>query len=174
MRPLPRFAAHGLLALACCSSVTAVAADLPLRPWPARLATPALRLSGLDGRAWDLAALRGKVVVVNFWASWCAPCVEELPVLGALALRGRDDVVVLGVNYMEPRSTIDAFAREHPLPYPVLRDRDGAAFKAWTAGVMPTTVLIDRQGRARWRTAGAIDPNDASLQHAIAALQAEK
>lgn len=177
MRPLPRFAAHGLLALAGLSAVAgpATAADLPLRAWPARQATPALRLTGLDGRAWDLAALRGKVVVVNFWASWCAPCVEELPVLGALAHRGADgDVVVLGVNYMEPRATIDAFAQDHPLPYPVLRDRDGAAFKAWTAGVMPTTVVIDRRGRARWRSAGAIDPNDTALQRAIAALQAER
>jgi len=168
--PLPvrspiRIAVLGLLAAG-----PVFAADAPLRPWPVRQPTPALRLSGLDGKAWDLGALRGKVVVLNFWASWCGPCVEELPVLGAVA---RDGVAVLGVNYMEPRTTIDGFAQDHPLPYPVLRDRDGAAFKAWTAGVMPTTIIIDKQGRARWRTAGAIDPNDTGLRRAIAALQAE-
>jgi cytochrome c biogenesis protein CcmG/thiol:disulfide interchange protein DsbE len=165
-----RIAALVLPAAAC---LTAAAADAPLRPWPARQATPALRLAGLDGRTWDLAALRGKVVVINFWASWCGPCVEELPVLGALARRAGRDVVVLGVNYMEPRSTIDGFIGDQPLPYPLLRDRDGAAFKAWTAGVMPTTIVVDRQGRARWRTVGPIDANDTGLQRAIAALQAE-
>ena len=163
-----RLAALGLLAMAACP---APAADAPLRPWPARQPTPALRLTGLDGKAWDLTALRGNVVVLNFWASWCAPCVEELPVLGALAGQGK--VIVLGVNYMEPRTTIERFAQAHPLPYPVLRDRDGAAFKAWTAGVMPTTVVVDRQGRARWRTVGAIDADDTSLRRAIGALLVE-
>lgn len=93
--------------------------------------------------------------------------------LGALAQRGGDKLVLLGVNYMEPRTSIDGFTQTHPLPYPVLRDRDGAAFKAWTAGVMPTTVVIDRQGRARWRSVGAIDAKHTGLQRAIDALLAE-
>lgn len=149
----------------------AAAKDATLRPWPAQQPTPALQVTGLDGQPWDLASLRGKVIVVNFWASWCGPCVDELPVLGRLA--GRDGVAVVGVNYKEPLDTIERFTSAHPLPYPVLRDRTGAAFKAWTPGVMPTTIVLDRAGRARWRTVGEIPPDDTRLRGAIDALLAE-
>jgi thiol-disulfide isomerase/thioredoxin len=153
----------------------AQAADVVLRPWPAAQPTPALKLVGLDGQPWDLAQLRGKVVVVNFWASWCGPCVAELPVLGGLAQRPawRGKVAVVGVNYKESLDTIKDFSGARGIPYPILRDRSGEMFKAWTAGVMPTTILVDRQGRARWRSAGEIDAGDTGLQRGIDALLAE-
>jgi thiol-disulfide isomerase/thioredoxin len=150
----------------------AAAKDAQLRRWPAGQPTPALQVTNLDGKTWDLAALRGKVVVVNFWAAWCGPCVDELPVLGALA--GRDGVAVVGVNYKEPLTSIQTFTAAHPLPYVVLRDRTGDAFKRWTPGVMPTTIVIDRSGRARWRTVGEIPPDDTRLRAAIDALLAPR
>ena len=167
--------AAGLLAGALLAGAPAQAAEGALRPWPATRATPALQLTGLDGRDWDLARLRGKVVLVNFWASWCAPCVDELPVLGALArdAQARGRLAVVGVNYKESLDTIERFTAAHPIGYPVLRDRSGEMFKRWTAGVMPTTILVDRQGRARWRSAGEIAPDDPGLKQAIAALLAE-
>lgn len=151
------------------------AADVVLRPWPAAQATPPLKLVGLDGQPWDLAQLRGKVVVVNFWASWCGPCVAELPVLGGLAQRPawQGKVAVVGVNYKESLDAIGAFTGKRAIAYPILRDRSGEMFKTWTAGVMPTTILVDRQGRARWRTAGEIDAGDTGLQRGIDALLAE-
>jgi len=164
-----------LLSAAAFGTALAAAPEAQLRAWPDKQPTPALRLVDLDGRAWDLAQLRGKVVVVNFWASWCGPCVQELPVLGALAQREafRNRVAVVGVNYKESLDAIRAFGASHPIPYPVLRDRSGDMFKAWTAGVMPTTVVIDRQGRARWRSVGEIVPGDTRLQRSIEALLAE-
>jgi thiol-disulfide isomerase/thioredoxin len=175
----PVLFAAGLLA-ACTAGAAAgaaAAADLAnpavLKPWPAKQKTPALRLSGLDGKDWDLAQLRGKVVVVNFWASWCGPCVDELPVLNQLAGRDPARVAVVGANYKEPLDTIERFAGAHPFAYPVLRDRSGEMFKAWTAGVMPTTILVDRQGRARWRSVGEMKAGDPGLQTAIDALLAE-
>jgi thiol-disulfide isomerase/thioredoxin len=161
----------GLLFAALLSAGAAAAKDATLRPWPAGQPTPALQLTGLDGQPWDVTSLRGKVVVVNFWASWCGPCVDELPVLKGLA--GRDGVAVVGVNYKEPLDTIERFTKDHPLGYPVLRDRTGDAFKRWTPGVMPTTILVDRTGRARWRTVGEIPPDDTKLRAAIDALLAE-
>jgi thiol-disulfide isomerase/thioredoxin len=164
-----RTAAGLLLAL---FAGVAAAKDAVLRPWPASQPTPALQLAGLDGESWDLASLRGKVVVVNFWASWCGPCVDELPVLGLLA--AREDVAVVGVNYKEPLDTIERFTAAHPLQYAVLRDRTGEAFKRWTPGVMPTTIVVDRSGRARWRTVGEIPPDDTRLRAAIDALLAPR
>jgi thiol-disulfide isomerase/thioredoxin len=161
----------GLLLAALLSAGTVSAKDATLRPWPAGQPTPALQVTGLDGQPWDAASLRGKVVVVNFWASWCGPCVDELPVLTGLA--GRDGVAVVGVNYREPLDTIERFTKDHPLGYPILRDRTGDAFKRWTPGVMPTTILVDRAGRARWRTVGEIPPTDTKLRAAIDALLAE-
>jgi thiol-disulfide isomerase/thioredoxin len=162
-----------LLGAALCAALplSVAAKDVALHPWPAAQATPALVLADLDGAAWSLAGLRGKVVVVNFWASWCGPCVAELPLLGALARR--EGVAVVGVNVKEGLPAIRAFTAGHPIAYPVLRDRDGAAFKLWSPGVMPTTILVDRQGRARWRTVGEIPADDARLGGAIEALLAE-
>ncbi len=111
--------------------------------------------------------------MVNFWASWCGPCVDELPVLNALARLDPAKVAVVGVNYKEALDTIERFSTAHPFAYPVLRDRSGAMFKQWTAGVMPTTILLDRQGRARWRSVGEIPAGDTRLKAAIAALAAE-
>jgi thiol-disulfide isomerase/thioredoxin len=169
-RRLP--AGPGLLAAALLANAPAGAADAVLRPWPAGQPTPPLQLAGLDGQDWDLARLRGKVVVVNFWATWCEPCVHELPVLGLLS-RQDARVAVVGVNYKEPLDSIERFTAAHPVPYPVLRDRTGQNFKRWTAGVMPTTILVDRQGRARWRTVGEISADSPGLKQAIAALLAE-
>ena len=165
--------AAGLLGWAPPHDATAAdAAHAALRPWPAGQPTPPLRLTTLEGQDWDLARLRGKVVVVNFWATWCEPCVHELPVLGALS-RQDGRLAVVGVNYKEPLDSIERFGAVHPIPYPVLRDRGGEMFKRWTAGVMPTTILVDRQGRARWRTVGEIGPDDVRLKAAVAALLAE-
>ena len=62
-----------------------LAAEFQLRRWPSQLPTPSLKLRDLDGRLWDTADLKGKVVVLNFWASWCEPCVNEMAMLNALA-----------------------------------------------------------------------------------------
>ncbi len=159
------------LLLAAGAHAPALARDVALRPWPAAQATPALDAVDLDGKPFDLKGLRGKVVVVNFWATWCAPCVAEIPVLGKLARR--DGLAVVGVNYKEGMPAIRGFMDGHPIPYPVLRDRSGDAFKLWSPGVMPTTVVLDREGRARWRTVGEIPADDTALAGAIDALLAE-
>ncbi|TFW32843.1 TlpA family protein disulfide reductase [Massilia horti] len=160
-------AASLLLALGT-TSTSLSAAESILRRWPARTPTPQLKLTDLAGKEWSLEELSGKPVVLNFWASWCGPCVEELPVLNELAQR--DNLVVLGVNYKEGSDAIVRFTREHPFRFPVLRDKTGAAFKQWSSGVMPTTVLIDRDGHARWRVTGELDINDAGFRQALESM----
>ena len=161
--------------LACALATGPAAARDPglLRPWPPRLAAPSLALTDLSGKQWNLVDLHGKVVVLNFWASWCSPCVEELPILGKLVDEYGGQLVVLGVNYKEPSWTVEKFTREHTFRYPVLLDKTGEDFKRWTSGVMPTTVLIGRDGKPHWRLTGAIDAGDTQFRDAVTKLLAQ-
>ena len=129
-----------------------------LRPWMATRPAPPLSLADLDGRTWELPALLGRAVLLNFWATWCEPCLEEMPSLEAMAQRHRaDPLVVLTVNYQETEPGIRRFLERVPLALPVLLDRDGSATKAWTPRVFPTTVMIDRSGRPRHQIVGAVN-----------------
>jgi thiol-disulfide isomerase/thioredoxin len=145
--------------LAALAAATGVhAAGYQVRPWTRGV--PALALSDLDGKAWDLQALQGRAVLLNFWATWCEPCREEMPSLQALAQRHAADALqVLMVNYRESERTIRRFLERMPLALPVLLDADGHAARDWTPRVFPTTVLIDRSGRPRAQVVGAVDWN---------------
>jgi thiol-disulfide isomerase/thioredoxin len=162
--------AAALLIAALLAASPSPAKEVMLRAWPAKLAVPPLRLADTSGREWDLRSLRGKVVLLNFWASWCEPCAEELPVLQELAARAPGELVVLGVDYKEPAETVRSFAAQRHAAYPMLLDSSGEQFKKWTGGVLPTTVLIDRKGRARWRVIGELDPADAGFEQALRTL----
>jgi thiol-disulfide isomerase/thioredoxin len=127
-------------------------------PWGTTRPAPALSWSDLSGKVWNLPALQGQAVLLNFWTTWCEPCLEEMPSLEALAKRhASESLVVLMVNYQEAEPGIRRFLERVPLALPVLLDRDGAATKAWTPRVFPTTVLIDRSGRPRQQVVGAVD-----------------
>ena len=118
---------------------------------------PPLALPDLDGRTLDLATRRGRVVLVNFWATWCPPCVEEIPSLNRLherlAPRGFE---VLAVDVGDTREQIAAFMRERPVSFPVLLDGTGETFKRWKAYAFPTSLLLDRQHRVRYAVYGAL------------------
>ncbi len=119
------------------------------RDWPAQRRTPNLRLPLLDGSSWTLGSQRGRAVLLNFWASWCEPCREELPALAQLAKSlAPQGLLVVGVNYQDSRPTIERFMARDSTTLPVLLDSDGAAAKAFTSRIFPTTVLVGRDGRA--------------------------
>jgi thiol-disulfide isomerase/thioredoxin len=130
-----------------------------LRDWPPSKIVPPLRLPRLDGGEWDLAAQRGHPVLVNFWASWCEPCRDEMPSLALLAQRHEaDGLVLMTVNHQEGEAPIRRFLDRIGLAdLPVLLDRDGRAAQAWTPRVFPTTLLIDAQGRPRRQVIGEVD-----------------
>src|SRR5580765_2189986 len=115
-----------------------------VRPWPATKPTPALALTDLDGKAWSLAMLNGRPVLLNFWASWCEPCRTEMPSLELLQTRHeKAGLVILSVNYQEPLPQIRRFVDTTALSLPVLRDSDGSAARAFGVRAFPTTVAID-------------------------------
>ncbi len=129
---------------------------------PAERSAP-LELAGttLDGAPLDVATLRGRVVVVNSWASWCAPCREEMPALVELS-RGADpdQVVVLGLNVTDDPEAAKDFVAEFAMPFPSIEDADGALL-ATIPGVppasLPSTVILDPDGRVAARIIGAAD-----------------
>lgn len=110
----------------------------------------------------SLSDLRGKGVVINFWASWCVPCKEEAPVLEAAWLEHRDEgLVMLGVDFNDLRSDALAFMEEVGVTYPVVYDRDGSLVAKFGATGVPETFFVDRQGRlVGKRIAGAVNARD--------------
>jgi thiol-disulfide isomerase/thioredoxin len=132
--------------------------DAQARPWPAQQTTPALALPSIDGTSWSLAAMRGQVVVINFWASWCEPCREEMPSLELLAtLYQARGLRVVAVNFRETDAAVQRFVQQTGLDLPVARDRDGAAAQAFGVRVFPTTIVIGRNGRAAFSVVGEVD-----------------
>ena len=138
----------------------AAAADLPplthgLTAVAPGQPAPALKLVDLDGKPHDLASLKGKVVVVNFWATWCPPCRREMPALERLR-RALPEVVVLAVDVGEDADTVFAFTGTlEPAPeFPLLLDRDSAALQAWRVKGLPSTYVVGPDGSLAYRAVG--------------------
>ena len=125
-----------------------------------RPAAPQTRLPRLSGGGrGSLADYRGKVVVLNFWASWCEPCREESPLLQRwherISRSGRG--TVLGVDILDVSEDARDFAREYELTYPMLRDGDGDSLRDWGVVAYPETFVIDRRGRIAASRRGPVD-----------------
>ena len=115
-----------------------------------RIAAPSLALTDMDDKPVSLAAFKGKVVLVNFWATWCPPCRREFPSMERLRRKlAAEDFVVLGVDVGEDPDTISAFVSTLDLQpeFPIVLDRDSTALSAWPVRGLPTTFIVDRQGR---------------------------
>jgi len=166
------------LLLACVTCVARSAADLPplthgLTPIAEPNPAPVLRLADLDGKAHDLADLKGKLVVVNFWATWCPPCRREMPSLERLnqQLKARG-LTVLAVNVGEDADTVFSFTGQlEPAPaFPILLDHDSQAMQRWKVKGLPTTFVIDPQGRLINRAVGGRDFDNPAMIDALLAL----
>lgn len=130
---------------------------------------PAYSATWLDGSKFELASMRDKVVLLNVWATWCGPCRFEIPELEILhkkyAQRG---FAVVGVSVDEggPQA-VREFIDEQKVTYPIALDPEGKLASVFQTSVLPTSVLIDRQGKIVWRKDEAIMPNDKELIAAI-------
>ena len=134
---------------------------------------PALKLKTVDGLEFDLAALKGRIVIVNFWATWCGPCVAEMPSLQALGARlGAKSAVILGVNYHESPQKISEFLLKYPVSFPLLRDPWQAASGEWKVRVLPTTFIVDAAGVLRYRVVGEVDWGSKDVADRLKKIQA--
>jgi peroxiredoxin len=130
-------------------------------------ATPPLKLPRLDGGSTALSDHRDKLVVVNFWATWCQPCLTEMPTLEALWQQYRDrGLIVLGVSVDRdaPRPLLDPYVGRLGLTFPILLDADLKAAQAWRVTGLPATFLIRPGGHAVGMAFGAREWNSAEMR----------
>jgi thiol-disulfide isomerase/thioredoxin len=162
-----------LLAVGLALGLAGLPVGAQLKPTKPR-AAPELNLPTLDGGRVDLAQLRGRVVLVNFWASWCPPCRKEMPSMERLSrLMAQRPFTLLAINAGETPEQMRAFLNEVPLTFPILLDQDSARMKAWRVFVLPTSFLVDKQGQIRYTLAGHIEWDDPEAVAVIERLLAE-
>ena len=131
---------------------------LTVQSFPAPLAPPPLSLIGLDGRSFTLADLRGKVVFLNFWATWCVPCRAEMPALDNLYRAYREHgFLVLAVNFKQTPDEVRRFVEETRVTFPTALDPEGAVSRALKVRGLPVSFLVGRDGTLQWKAIGARD-----------------
>ena len=153
---------------------TAALAEADLKPWKGE-GRPRLAGQDVQGKPFDLEGRRGKVVVLNFWATWCEPCRDELPSLERLQkARSGKPFEVVTVNFGEQPARIRAFLEREFVELPVVLDRDKEAAGRWKVGGLPMTFIIDARGRVRYQAFGERKWDDAQSLATVDKLLAEK
>ena len=135
-----------------------VFAQFAKRSWPANAKVPSIDYTDLTGQVLSWQQLQGKVVVINFWATWCAPCTEELPSLQRLQeMKLGSDLVVITINHKERLGKIRSFNLDTGFNLPVVADSQGEIAKNWGIKIFPTSVILSREGKPTWIIEGSAD-----------------
>jgi len=125
-------------------------------------------LIDVKGVSHSLSQYRGKVVIVNFWASWCPPCVHEMPSMSGLkrVFKNRP-LEILAINLGEKSDDINEFLSKHPVDFPVLLDSEQKMPKKWNVFAFPTSYILDKNGVIRFSVAGGLDWNSKEVKAKI-------
>jgi thiol-disulfide isomerase/thioredoxin len=178
-----RLLTWGLLVAATCGPAEAQPVTLLLKPldlvgYPSRAVPPHFSGDTIDTRQVSMTDLRGKVVLVNFWASWCAECRPEMPVLERLHRElAPQGLAVIGINVREEKDVVRRYARELGLTFPLVLDAGGTINVLYGVVGLPTTFIVGRDGRA---VALAVGPREwaslpgRALLHALLAEPAPR
>lgn len=144
-----------------------------LSPLTEPVAAPEFTLTDLERKTHRLSSYRGKVVMVNFWATWCPPCRKELPSMERLwQTLKNEDFILLAVNVGEEDDLIlpFIFSTGTELTFPILLDKPGEIIKAWPVKGLPTTFVIDRRGRIVYRAVGGREMDDPQIVETLRTL----
>ena len=134
-------------------------------------AAPNFSLPDASGKSVSLGDFKGQVVLINFWASWCGPCREEMPLLDELSARYAPlGFTMLGVNVEEDSSAAKGFLSGTPVTFPILYDRENSVSQLYDVIAMPSTVIVDRTGQIRYIHHGYEEGNEHDYQDQIRAL----
>jgi peroxiredoxin len=139
--------------------ITAAAQAGDLKPYSGE-PLPDFTLSDMEGRAHTLSSYRGKVVMLNFWATYCGPCIKEMPSMqrlkGKLADRPFD---ILAIDMAEEKADVEAFMQRHKIEvnFPILLDTEGTVIEQWMVSAVPTTFIIDPQGKIQYTLYGGLE-----------------
>ncbi len=140
----PNSIRRGLAALALLAAVAAVGAD-------ANAPAPPFTLNEVGGQSASLAQYKGQVVMLNFWATWCGPCQQEMPLLDQMYKKYKPaGFTLIGVNVDKDAPPVKQLLERKPVSFPVLLDPASQVSKAYHVDEMPSTVLIDRKGNVRF------------------------
>ncbi|MGD8207462.1 MAG: TlpA disulfide reductase family protein [Thiohalocapsa sp.] len=145
-------------------ALVAFAEDDLLAPMAERPPAPELDLSGIDGVRYRLADMRGRPVIINFWATWCPPCRAEMPSMQrAWEMVEGEGIEMLGINVGEDEAAVREFAERMDLDFPLPMDPDSAVAQSWPMTGLPTTFVVDPEGRIVYRAQGERDWADPSI-----------
>lgn len=162
--------------LTCLFTLTSAYAQEELEPALTPVAglppAAAFELKDLEGDVHVLADYRGRVVVLNFWATWCPPCRREMPSMQRAYEELRDHgIEMLAVDVGEDEETVFQFTADYPVEFPLLFDMDSKVVQSYPVKGLPTTYIIDKQGRIAFQAIGGRDWDDAALLEEIIRLQ---
>lgn len=135
-------------------------------------AAPSLPIYDRAGKAVDLSKEKDRLIIIHFWATWCPPCVEEVPALSKFweKYRGRRDIVLYTISVDKDWKTIDDFTAKNPNALPVYRDPNASTAQRFGSSQYPETYIANKNGRVIYRVQGAIEWNDPAVQQRIEQL----
>ena len=132
-----------------------------LSPVPTRPYAKEFSLRDIDGKQHILSDYKGQVVIVNFWATWCLPCREEMPSMQRAWEQLKDDnVTLLGINVGGDEESINSFLDDYPVDFPILMDTDSSVTTEWAVLGLPTTFVVDPAGKVVYRAYGGREWDD--------------